>query len=501
MTASSTDDRIAPPLAMALTPLVVAIASISLMIYMFQGESLGGPVQLALIFSAALAAGLSLARGERFATLKAGIFEGINVSMNAIVIILLVGGLIGVWILSGIVPSMIYYGSFLVSGDAFYFSACLICAIIAVSIGSSLTTAGTIGLALITIAESVGFSTAVTAGAIISGSYFGDKLSPLSDTTNLSAAVSGGELFSHIKAMSRTVFLSLAASLALYWLIGLQTTDASDNLSRITELRIMLEANFVISPLLIAPLLVVLVLAYRKVDAIPTLFIGLLIGALAAMLWQTDNALRLAATSDNTLFPVIEGVVRAISTGYVSTTGDAHFDRILSKGGMFGMLYMLWLVVAAMSFGGIMASAGFLRRLVETMTRRAKTPGGLVLSTHLACLTTLMLTGSQYMGNILPGRMFKEKYEELGLAPENLSRALEDASTVVSPLIPWTTCGAFLTATLGVPTLIYAPFTFFSLINLLLAIACAVLGLNMLRNANIRPQPTSSQQSGHTHHA
>lgn len=499
MTAHSPDDRTTPPLAMALTPLVAAIASISLMIYMFQDESLGGPVQLALIFSAALAAVLALIRGEHFTTLKTGIFEGINVSMNAIVIILLVGGLIGVWILSGIVPSMIYYGSFLVTGDAFYFSACLICAIVAASIGSSLTTAGTIGLALITIAESVGFSTAITAGAIVSGSYFGDKLSPLSDTTNLSAAVSGGELFRHIKAMSRTVFLSLAVSLALYWLIGLLTTDASGNLSRIADLRILLGEHFMISPMLITPLLVVLVLAYRKIDAIPTLFIGLLMGALAAALWQPDNALQLASTSDNTLFPIVEGVVRAISTGYVSTTGDAHFDSILSKGGMFGMLYMLWLVVAAMSFGGVMASAGFLRRIVEALTRRAKTPGTLVLSTHLACLTTLMLTGSQYMGNILPGRMFKEKYEEMGLAPENLSRALEDSSTVVSPLIPWTTCGAFLTATLGVPTLVYAPFTFFSLVNLLIAITCAVLGLNILRNDDAQPRPNGKLANGYAH--
>jgi len=486
---------------MALIPLVFAMASITLMIYMFQGESLGGPVQLALIFSAALAATLALIRGEHFATLKAGIFDGLSASMNAIIIILLVGGLIGVWILSGIVPSMIYYGSFLVSGDAFYFSACLICAIVAISIGSSLTTAGTIGLALITIAESVGFSTAITAGAIVSGAYFGDKLSPLSDTTNLSAAVSGGELFRHIKAMSPTVFLSLVLSLALYWLIGLLTTDTNGNLERIADLRSLLGEHFMISPLLIAPLLAVLVLAYRRVDAIPTLFIGLLMGSLAAALWQADNALRLAAASDNTLFPIVEGVVRAISTGYVSSTGDAHFDRILSKGGMFGMLYMLWLVVAAMSFGGVMASAGFLNRIVGTLTRRAKTPGAVVLSTHLACLTTLLLTGSQYMGNILPGRMFKEKYEEIGLAPENLSRALEDASTVVSPLIPWTSCGAFLTATLGVPTLAYAPFTFFSLINLLLAISFALLGLNMLRNNNAQPQSSRSRPNDYASQA
>ncbi|MAY72646.1 MAG: Na+/H+ antiporter NhaC [Halomonas sp.] len=494
MPLTRTHQRPAPPLAMAMTPLVVAIASITLMIYMFQGESLGGPVQLALIGSAALAAGLAMARGERFSVLKQGIFEGINVSMNAIIIILLVGGLIGVWILSGIVPSMIYYGSFLVSGDAFYFSACLICAIIAVSIGSSLTTAGTIGLALITIAESVGFSTAITAGAIVSGSYFGDKLSPLSDTTNLSAAVSGGELFRHIKAMSRTVFASLAISLVLYWIIGLLATGTSGNLERIVELRSLLDANFVISPLLLAPLIAVLILAYCKVDAIPTLFIGLMMGALAAVLWQSDNTLRLAAMSDNSMLPLVEGVVRSISNGYVATTGDAHFDRILSKGGMYGMLYMLWLVVAAMSFGGVMASSGFLGRLVETLTRHARTPGTLVLSTHLACLTTLLLTGSQYMGNILPGRMFKEKYEEFGLAPENLSRALEDASTVVSPLIPWTTCGAFLTATLGVPTLLYAPFAFFSLTNLMLALACALLGRNILRDIDARSLPTAGKR-------
>lgn len=450
-------------------PTLTLFALLSLSVYLFGDSSSQGANQIALCLSAAVAGLMGWRAGIPWPALQAAIFKGISVALGAILILLLVGMLIGSWILAGTVPTMIYYGLQLMDPSWFYAASCLVCALVSVSIGSSWTTAGTIGIGLIGTAAGLGLSVEITAGAIISGAYFGDKMSPLSDTTNLAPAVVGADLFSHIRHMVWTTTPSIIIALILFLVIGLRAeTAAADD--QMQAMLVLLDTNFAINLWLLIPLLAVFVLAYKKVPAMISIFLGALLGAVFAVFFQAEAVLKFADTPDLPVaLGLFKGIWMAFADGYVATTGNAQIDSLLSRGGMSSMLTTIWLIISAMVMGAIIERVGILEALIAAILRFAKSVGGLVVSTILTCIGTNIVTADQYIAIVLPGRMFRLEFAKRGLSPLNLSRTLEDSATITSPLIPWNTCGAYMAGTLGVATLAYLPYCFFNLVNPLIS--------------------------------
>ena len=452
-----------PSLIDAAIPVVCLIVMLATSVYLFGSDSSYGANQIALILAAGIASIVGLKNGHHWKSIQDGMINSIMMAMVAVLILLCVGMLIGTWILAGTVPAMIYFGLALLSPAVFYPAACIICAIVALSIGSSWTVAGTIGIGLIGVAQGMGLSVEITAGAIISGAYLGDKLSPLSDTTNLAPSVAGSELFAHIQNLMWTTVPSFIISLILFSFLALGA-ETKVTQSELEALRGTLKDQFHIAWYMLLPVLVLLFLAFRKIPAIPTIVIGALTGVLFAGLFQTDAVLRLSGESANGLLAQIKGVWIASFNGYSSASGNEMIDSLLSRGGMSSMLNTIWLIVSAMTFGGVMEKTGLLTRLVQMMVASAHTAGGLIRSLIASCIGTNLVTGDQYISIVLPGRMFSEEFKKRGLHALNLSRNLEDSGTVTSALIPWNTCGAFMAATLGVATGAYFMFAFFNLV-------------------------------------
>ncbi|WP_461536817.1 Na+/H+ antiporter NhaC [Spongorhabdus nitratireducens] len=470
-----------PSLVDALLPVITLVCLLSLAVYLFSDDSSYGPNQIALLLCAGIAALVGLKNGHKWKDIEAGINKGINISLGAILILLAVGSLIGTWILSGTVPTMIYLGLKLLSPELFYAAACAMCALVAISIGSSWTVAGTIGIGLMGIATGLGMSPAITAGAVISGAYFGDKLSPLSDTTNLAPAVAGSELFSHIRHMLWTTVPSLAIALVLFLFIGFSEESVSSS-SELNALINDLDQQFNLGWHLLIPMAVLLFMAVKKVPAFPTILVGAVLGGIFAVIFQPQAIANLAGGSED-LSPALatlKGVWIAFFDGYSSDTGNAVLDDLLSKGGMSGMLNTVWLIMCAMTFGGVLEKLGLLERLVRSALNLARSTGSLVVTTMATCIGTNIITADQYISVILPGRMYRAEFKRRKLAAVNLSRTLEDAGTISSPLIPWNTCGAYMAATLGVATFAYLPFAFFNLANLVLAAVYAYAGFKIL---------------------
>ena len=385
--------------------------------------------------------------------------------MGAILILLVVGSVIGTWILAGIVPTMIYYGLSLLAPSIFYAAACVICAVVALATGSSWTTAGTVGLALIGTAAAYELHLGLAAGAIISGAYFGDKMSPLSDTTNLAPAVAGSELFTHIRHMVWTTAPSFALALVLFAAIGL-ATPAPEGSGDLDAVLAALEGSFAIGPHLLIPL----VLVVRRMPAFPALLIGALVGGLFAVAFQEEAVLRYVGEPELARpVALVKGVWHALYGGYVLESGNAALDELLSRGGMASMLQTVWLIMTAMMYGAVLEATGILQALARRILRTVRTAGGLIVATLATSFGVNVLASDQYISIVLPGRMFRAEYQRRRLDPKNLSRTLEDSGTITSVLIPWNTCGAFMAQTLGVSTLTYAPFAFFNLINPLVA--------------------------------
>lgn len=468
-----------PSLLDALIPTSMLVGLLALSVYLFGDASSSGPNQIALIVGAAIGVVVGLKNGHSWQVIEEGIVSGITVSLRAMMILFSVGMLIGSWILSGTVPSMIYYGLQLLDPSIFYAACCVICAFVALSIGSSWTVAGTIGIGLIGTAAALGLSVEITAGAIISGAYFGDKMSPLSDTTNLAPAVAGTDLFTHIRHMTWTTGPSIVIAIILFAIIGLNAdiTESSDNMAATLQL---LQSHFTLGWYLLMPLVVVLYLAVKRVPALPTILIGALIGCLFALVFQGEAILRLAG--DHSLpvwLALFKGIWMALFDGYVSTTGNADIDDLLSRGGMSSMLNTIWLIMTAMIFGAVLDKLGLLRRLVQGVLTLAASTGSLIALTIASCIGANIVTADQYISIVLPGRMYKVEFERRGLAPKNLSRTLEDAATITSPLIPWNTCGAYMAGTLGVATFAYLPFCFFNLINPVISVIYGYTGFKL----------------------
>jgi NhaC family Na+:H+ antiporter len=429
-----------------------------------------GPNQVALIMAAAVAAMIGIKNGHSWNEIEQGMIDTISVSLQSILILLMVGALIGSWILSGTVPSMIYYGVELMSPDYFYLTACLVCALLGFSIGSSWTVAGTLGIGLMGIAAALNLSLPISAGAIISGAYFGDKLSPLSETTNLAAAVTSNNLFNHIQHMLWTTIPAFIITLVLFFMMGI---GSKSNLV-ITDIEVLqaaMQDTFTINIFMLAPLVLLLTMAVKKLPALSTLICGTVAGCLFAAVFQWDVVIALAADSSLSAgAAVFKGLFSAMFLGYTSITGNEALDTLLSKGGMSNMLMTVGLVVNAMAFGGAMRITGLLERLVEAALRRAKSTGDLIVATVGTCIGTNVLAADQYLSLVIPGQMFVKSYENRDLSTLNLARTLEDSGTLTSALVPWNTCGAYMSATLGVSTFMYAPFAFFNILCPIIAI-------------------------------
>ena len=466
--------------------IAVTVLLLGMSVVLFGSDSSQGANQIALVCGAALAAGIGIKNGHRWKVIEETIVGGISTAMPAVIILFSVGSLIGAWMLCGTVPTMIYYGMLLLDPAVFYAAACVLCAITALSIGSSWTVAGTLGIGLIGIASGMGLSVAITAGAIIGGAYFGDKMSPLSDTTNLAPAVTGIDIFTHIRHMTWTTAPSLLIALVLFTLLGLGESGAESG-NTLDATLALLDANFTINPLLLAPVALVVYMAARKVPAVATILSGVAAGVLIALFFQPHAVLAMAGGSaEHGALQMFRGVWIVLFDGFAASTGDANLDSLLSRGGMSSMLTTVWLVLAAMAFGAAMEKAGILDTLVKNLVKLARSTGSLIATTVGTCLGMNTLTGDQYIAIVLPGRMFKAEYRRRGLHEKNLARVLEDAGTITSPLVPWNTCGAYMAATLGVPTLAYLPFCFFNLINPVVSLFYGFTGFRIER---IAPEP------------
>ncbi len=463
----------------ALIPMFFLIGMLSLAVYIFGEDASWGPNQIALTFSSLIAAIIGLKNGHAWDDMGKGVVKSISQAMGAIFILLAVGALIGTWVMSGTVTTMIYYGLQLLSTKIFYPTVVIVSAIVAGAIGSSWTTVGTIGVGLIGIAHGMDMSLGVTAGAIVSGSYFGDKLSPLSDTTNLAPAVSGSNLYDHIKHMLWTTLPSITISLIIFTIIGL-STSVTENMTMQEKTLSVIEASFNTSWWLLVPVLVVLVLAVLKMKPFPTILLGALTGGIFAIIFQPDMVSQFVDRQDlSKPIVMIAGVWKAMYMGFTTSTGSGTIDQLVNRGGMNSMLEVIWLILSALMFGGVMEETGMLKKMVTALLKMVRGTGSLIATTIFTSIGTNIVASDQYMAIVLPGRMFKLEYERRGLAPENLSRTLEDSGTLTSPLVPWNTCGAYMAGTLGVATFAYLPFAFFNFINPLIAIFLGFTGISI----------------------
>lgn len=468
-----------PTLAMSLIPVVTLMALLAASVMLFGDGSSGGPNQIALVFATGVAILIGVLHGHAWKDLEKGVVQGISMALGAVIILLTVGALIGSWILAGIVPTMIHYGLLLLTPEVFLPSACLLCCFISLATGSSWTTAGTVGVALVGVAVAQGVNPGLAAGAVVSGAYFGDKMSPLSDTTNLAPAVAGTDLFEHIRHMAWTTTPSLVLALLLFVALGLTITPPRDT-AQVAALLTALGGTFTLGPHLLIPVALVLVLVVRRMPAFPALLIGSLAGCLFAVVFQPDTVVAYAASPDLPRWAaLVKGAWIALYDGFKLQSGNAALDELLSRGGMGNMLSTVWLILMAMMFGAVMEATGMLHRIAASILGLVRGTGSLVAATLATAFGMNVVASDQYMAIVLPGRMFRAEFARRGLHAKNLSRALEDGGTLTSALVPWNTCGAFMAQTLGVATFAYAPFAFFNLINPLVSMAYGFTGFTI----------------------
>ncbi len=469
-----------PKLFVALIPVIFLTAMISVNVFIFGDDALAGSNQMVLILSAAVAAIVAIRLGHRWETLHKGIVKSIGSAMSAILILFLIGSLAGTWLLSGIVPSMIYYGLQILNPTIFLVAACVVSAIVSLATGSSWSTVATLGVALLGIGRTLGIPEGIIGGAIISGAYFGDKMSPLSDTTNLAPAMAGTDLFTHIRYMAWTTVPSISIALIIFMAIGLTRSQDGD-IQDIQPVLTAISDTFHVTPLLFLVPALVITLIIRKVPALPALLAGTLAGGLFALIFQPHIIQQVSGIEDNFLIAAYVAIMKAMYTDIAVTTDHAMVNSLLETGGMSGMLNTVWLIICAMIFGGIMESSGLLQRITESVIRLAHNTGSLVASTAGTCMFFNVTASDQYLAIVVPGRMFADTYKKRGLTPQNLSRTLEDSGTVTSVLVPWNTCGATQSAVLGIPTVTFLPYAFFNLVSPFMSIFFAYLNIRISR--------------------
>ena len=465
-------------LLLALTPLVVLMLLLWFNVgYVFGDDALSGSNQVILMLSAFVAAAIGIANGTKMEAVFEKIKNNVRDTTQAIFILILIGGLAGTWLIGGIVPAMIYYGLDLINVQLFLPTAVIISALVSLSTGSSWSTTATVGIALMGIGQTIGLNPAIIAGAVISGAYFGDKLSPLSDTTNLAPAMAGTDLFTHIRYMLYTTIPSLIVSLILFTILGWSPGDAAMDAAEIATVQLLLKGSFIITPWLFVVPVGVIVLIASKTDALVAISIGIFGGLVMALLFQ-GSLLQSLGSSPFTMYEV---AMRSVFGSITISSDHPILSDLLSTSGMSGMLGTVWLVLSAMAFGGAMEAAGFLSTITSAVISLARGTASLITSTLVACGVLNVTASDQYLAIVVPGRMFKDVYRERGLASENLSRTLEDSGTVTSVLVPWNTCGAYQSSVLGVATGEYFMYAFFNLISPLMTLVYAWAGIRIKR--------------------
>ena len=464
-------------LQLAVLPVLVLIVALSFNVWVYGDDALSGSSQLIIILVTGFAAAIGLWRGVSWEDQQTSIVSTIGNAMPSILILLLVGALASIWLFSGTVPILVYYGVKLLSPSVFLVATCIACAITSVVSGSSWSTAATIGLAMVGVGRALEIPDGLIGGAIISGSYFGDKISPLSDTTNLAAAVTETPLFDHIKYLLNTTGPSIIISLILFAIIG-ANIGSSNGAVDVSATLLAIESTFNITGWLLLPPVIVLGLIVKRVAAIPALFMGIVVGALFVVLFQQELlASMFDANQPHQVYTLIMG---ALFEGISIETSDPALNELFSSGGMRGMLNTVWLILSAMAFGGVLEATGMLARIMESVKSLATNFFSLVACTAGTCIVTNISTSDQYISVAIPGRMFAGLYKDMGYASENLSRTLEDTGTVTSVLVPWNTCGAFHAAVLGIATMDYIYFCFFNLLSPIMTLLFAYF-MNRIR--------------------
>lgn len=445
----------------ALLPIVVMIGVMVFTIIKLEQEP-----HIPLVIGTITAALVALKFGHTWKDIEEMMYKGIKLALPAIIIIMLVGLTIGAWIGSGVIATMIFYGLKIINPSFFLVTIAIICAIVSTATGTSWGTIGTIGVAGLGIGLSMGIPGAMIAGAVISGSYFGDKMSPLSDTTNLAAGLTSTDLFEHIKHMLYTTVPALVIALIVYAILGRRFATTEASAADIDQIIAVLQDNFILSPWLLIIPLVVIVLVVRKVPAIPALVVGILLGYVAQIVVQGGSA---------------SFALEALQSGYIIDSGNAMVDELFNRGGMESMMYTVSLAIVAMTFGGVLEYSGILRTLIDQLLKIVKSTGSLITSTIGAAFFTNLTCSEQYISIILPARMYDKAYSERALASKNLSRAIEDGGTLTSVFVPWNTCGVFIYGTLGVHAFSYAPYAVLNFTVPLLSILFAYTGFTIMK--------------------
>ncbi len=470
-----------PSLLDALIPLVFMIVLLTWSIVLFGIDAAAGPLQVALLMSAVVAAVVAHKNGHSWERLGEEIVKGISLAMSAIMILLMVGALIGVWNMSGTIATVVYYGIKYIDPTWFYLAAALVTGIIGIVTGSSWTTAATLGVAFVGIANAIGASEAITAGAVISGAYFGDKMTPLSETTILTPQIVGSNVYAHIRSMSKATIPAYLISLLLFFMIG-RFGQVSPPPMDPTAALAALASVYTISLWNLLPIIVLLLLGLRRYPAFLSILLGTLAGAAMAIVMQ--QALLIAFANDLSLsapFAALKSIWVAMANGFSLESPYPEINTLFSGGGMSSMLATVWLILSAMSFGAMMDYGGFNERLITPIIQRVKSDGGTIATVMLTSIGFNIVGGDQYIAIVLPARMFLITFRKRGLHPETLATAVENSGTVTSPLIPWNSCGAYMTATLGVSTFVYFPYCFFNFLNPLLGFIYGFAGVNVQR--------------------
>ncbi len=461
----------------ALIPVIALVGMLAYNVFVFGDDALSGSNQFILLLGGAVAAIVGVFNKVSYDQMLAEVAENVKSTTGALLILLMVGALSGTWLISGIIPSMIYYGLQVLNPTIFLGACVIICAVISVATGSSWTTSATVGIALIGIGDTLGISLGMTAGAILSGAYFGDKMSPLSDTTNLAPAMAGGELFSHIRYMSITTVPTILVTMVVFIIIGLsiETTGTADTQSIMNSI----DNTFNINGWLFLVPVAVILLILKKAPPLLALLIGTLLGGVFALIFQPEIVMEITGATKMTFEAGYKGIMNAITVETnIATENEALNDLFASKG-MAGMLGTIWLIVCAMVFGGIMDGIGALSRISSALLNMAKSTFSLFASTVASCLALNITASDQYLAIVVPGKMFAKAYSDKGLAPENLSRTLEDSGTVTSVLIPWNTCGAYHSGVLGVSVAEYFFYAIFNWLSPFMTLLFAALRIKI----------------------
>ena len=463
----------------AMTPIIFLVILLAYNVYIYGDNATGGANQFALIFAGVIAAIIGFSKKVSYDAMLEAVVDNVKSTGSAIFILLMVGALAGTWLISGIIPTMIYYGLQVLNPTFFLVATLLITSIISLATGSSWTTTATIGIALMGIGKAMGLPLEMVAGAILSGAYFGDKISPLSDTTNLAPAMAGTDVFTHIKYMAYTTIPSIIITFFIFLFLGFKYSNNS--MEDTSSLLQSIESTFTITPILFLVPIAVIGMILKKAKPLTALFVGTILAGIFAVIFQPEIVLKIAGSTEFTINSAYKGVMNAMTGDVYIATGNVLIDQneLFSSGGMAGMLSTIWLILTAMFFGGIMQEVGALQKISDSLLKVANTTFGLFASTTATCIFFNGTASDQYLAIVVPGKMYQKAFKDKGLAPENLSRTLEDSGTVTSILFPWNTGGAFQSKTLGVSTYDYVFYAFFNLISPIMTLIFAYFNIKI----------------------